>query len=167
MCYINVALKKQAYQQYPYIPDAKETYDASNAVDGRKSNLDMSGGQCAVSYSVRTATWWVNLSSIHSIHHITIYFRTNNDDYIYKTFITDHLLGFSVYVSNTTDRSQGTLCFKDDNFTTNTMPHVFTTNCAVHGQYVIYYNERLPGVAYPDGYDSIVSINLCEVEVYG
>eukprot|EP00105_Crassostrea_gigas_P014832 XP_011431638.1 PREDICTED: multiple epidermal growth factor-like domains protein 10 [Crassostrea gigas] len=127
----------------------------------------MTAGQCAVSYSVRTATWWVNLSSIHSIHHITIYFRTNNDDYIYKTFITDNLLGFSVYVSNTTDRSQGTLCFKDNNFTKNTMPPVFTTNCSVHGQYVIYYNERLPGVAYPDGYDSYVTTDLCEVEVYG
>eukprot|EP00105_Crassostrea_gigas_P019970 XP_011438627.1 PREDICTED: platelet endothelial aggregation receptor 1 [Crassostrea gigas] len=47
------------------------------------------------------------------------------------------------------------------------MPPVFTTNCSVHGQYVIYYNERLPGVAYPDDYESYVTIDLCEVEVYG
>nr|XP_034318570.1 multiple epidermal growth factor-like domains protein 10 [Crassostrea gigas] len=85
----------------------------------------------------------------------------------FRTYIAEDLLGFSVYVSNTTDRSQGTLCFKDNNFTINTMHSVFTTNCSVHGQYVIYYNERLPGVVYPDGYGIYVWIALCEVEVYG
>ncbi|XP_052695886.1 uncharacterized protein LOC128174358 [Crassostrea angulata] len=85
----------------------------------------------------------------------------------FRTYITDNLLGFSVYVSNTTDRSQGTLCFKDNNFTINTIPPVFTTNCSAHGQYIIYYNERLPGVVYPVGYASKVESDLCEVEVYG
>ncbi|XP_052695877.1 uncharacterized protein LOC128174348 [Crassostrea angulata] len=161
--YVNVALNKPAYQQYQYI-SGDYRYHASNAVDGRKSNLSFGSGQCAESWYEQTATWWVNLTRIHSIHHITIYFMTNNDDSYYRTYIADYLLGFSVYVSNTTDRSHGTLCFKDDNFTTNTIPSVFTTNCSVHGQYVIYYNERLPGVVYPDGY---VRIALCEVEVYG
>lgn len=50
-------------------------FEASNAVDGDKSKLTASVGQCTKSSSHQTATWWVNLTSVHSIHHITIYFR--------------------------------------------------------------------------------------------
>lgn len=81
--------------------------------------------------------------------------------------LAGRFLGFSVYVSNTTDISQGTLCFKDNNFFGNTIPFVFTTNCFVHGQYVIYFNERIPGDVYPTGYDRYVRSDLCEVEVFG
>ncbi|XP_052695878.1 uncharacterized protein LOC128174349 [Crassostrea angulata] len=164
----NVALNKPAYHQYPYKPDYDQ-YNAIKAVDGRKSDLSWEGGQCALSeYGTQTATWWVNLISIHSIHHIIIYFLTKNRGYVFwRENLAGYVLGFSVYVSNTTDISHGTLCFKDDNFTINTIPSVFTTNCSVHGQYVIYYNERLPGVVYPDGYESSVDSDLCEVEVYG
>lgn len=72
-----------------------------------------------------------------------------------------------MYVSNTTDRLEGILCFKDTNFTLDTIPAVFTTVCPVHGQYVIYHNERLSGPTYPDEYSSYAENNLCEVEVYG
>lgn len=73
---VNIALQKPAYQQYPY-RIGNTTFDASNAVDGHKSNMALDGGQCAVSAEKReTATWWVNLTRIHSIHHITIYFMT-------------------------------------------------------------------------------------------
>ena len=54
---------------------------------------------------------------------------------------TPRFLGFSVYVSNITDKSEGTLCFKDRNYTVNTIPSVININCPMHGQYVIYYNE--------------------------
>lgn len=76
-------------------------------------------------------------------------------------------LGFSLYVSNTTDISEGRLCFKDNHFTVTTIPPVFTVVCPMHGQYVIYYNERLKGVTYSSGYNSEALIKLCEVEVYG
>ncbi|XP_065926592.1 uncharacterized protein [Magallana gigas] len=166
--YVNVALNKPAYLQYPYVYFGDyDTYDASKAVDGRKSDLSTSGGQCAISWGGQTATWWVNLTTIHSIYNITIYFRTVNDLQDFYTGLSNKFLGFSVYVSNTTDRLQGTLCYKDDDFTTLTIPAVFTTICPVHGQYVIYYNERLPGVTYPRGYSTYVHSNLCEVEVYG
>nr|XP_034318692.1 uncharacterized protein LOC117686921 isoform X1 [Crassostrea gigas] len=162
--YVNVAFNKPAYQQHQQKSD---TYDASTAVDGRKSDLSGWGGQCAASYGKNNATWWVNLTTIHSIHHITIYFRTDNVPWGPSNLLIKYILGFSVYVSNTTDRQQGTLCYKDDNFTRDTVPAVFTTTCPVHGQYVIYYNERLPGVTYPYEYSDSVDSDLCEVEVYG
>lgn len=86
---------------------------------------------------------------------------------IFTGFYADLYLGFSVYVSNTTDILHGRLCFKDDIYTKSTFPSAFTTDCFVHGQYIIYYNERISGVDYPDDYLSVVRIALCEVEVYG
>lgn len=76
-------------------------------------------------------------------------------------------MGFSVYISNTTEMSHGIECYKDDTFTTNTIPAVFTTICPVHGKYVIYYNERQSNVTYPKEYSPYVQNNLCEVEVHG
>lgn len=46
----------------------------------------------------------------------------------------------------------------------------FTTTCIASGRYVIYYNERLDGVNYPDK-DIVIPgtlyTELCEVLVYG
>lgn len=74
---VNIALNKPAYQENPL----KQKYsrgDASNAVDGQKSDLSRNGGHCVVSAGRETATWWVNLTSIHSIKNVTIYFMTGN-----------------------------------------------------------------------------------------
>lgn len=84
-----------------------------------------------------------------------------------SNLFTPSFLGLSVYVSNTADKLQGTLCFKDYIFTVDTIPANLTITCPIHGQYVIYYNERLPGVTYPKGYSSFAQSDLCEVEVYG
>lgn len=81
--------------------------------------------------------------------------------------LAGRFLGFSLYVSNTTEISEENLCFKDTSFTANTIPPVFTTTCPVRGQYVIVYNERLPSETYPDGYSKYAFLDLCEVEVYG
>lgn len=75
--YINIALHKPAYQLHPY-QDAQ--YHASNAVDGLKSDLSVFGDECVESEGDQIAIWWVNLTSIQSIHHITIYFRTRDSD---------------------------------------------------------------------------------------
>lgn len=74
---VDVAVNKPACKQYPY-RSGNDRYDASNAVDGRKSHLSWGDDQCAASMLPTTATWWMNLASIHSIHHITVYFVTFN-----------------------------------------------------------------------------------------
>ncbi|XP_065935430.1 uncharacterized protein [Magallana gigas] len=164
--YVNVALNKPAYQQHPHKTGQKK-FDASNAVDGRKSDLRPWGGQCVVSGDEKkTATWWVDLTRVHSIHHITIHYMTNNKNWGPFNYYAHFFLGFSVYVSNTPDISQGKLCFKDTNFTLNIIPAVFTTACLLHGQYVIYHNERAPGLVYPNGYSEYARTDLCEVEVF-
>ncbi|XP_065928042.1 angiopoietin-1 receptor-like [Magallana gigas] len=164
--YVNVALYKPAYQKHPAYP-GYDKYDASNAVDGLRSDLRWNGGQCVKSDGSDTATWWVNLTSIYSIHHITIYYRTEGSTWGSDSFLPASFLGFSIYISNTTDILQGKLCFKDRDFTLYTIPAVITVNCPVHGQYVIYYNERLPRVFHPDGYSVNAYNDLCEVEVFG
>ena len=73
--------------------------------------------------------------------------------------------GFSLYVSNTTDKDSGTLCYKDG---PGLPPLDFFTNCLLQGLYVIFYNERLDGTTYPSGYEtSNVYTTLCEVIVTG
>ena len=74
----NLALKKPTYQQDPYNGADASLFEASNAVDGLKSDLSYSGGQCVFSSGQQTAIWWVNLTSILSIHYVTIYYMTNN-----------------------------------------------------------------------------------------
>lgn len=47
-------------------------------------------------------------------------------------------LGFSVFISNTTSREDGILCFKDTNFTRTTIPESITIACPYYGRYVIF-----------------------------
>lgn len=79
--------------------------------------------------------------------------------------------GFSLYVSNTDvsslkDIQDSTLCYKDG---PALPPLNFTTTCTMYGRYVIFYNERLNGVTYPNEYQSgdQVFTELCEVIVKG
>ena len=75
----NIALNKPAYQEKPHTALPEALAQARNAVDGLKSNLDAWGGQCVISQNdLKTATWGVNLTSILSIHHMRIYYRTGN-----------------------------------------------------------------------------------------
>ncbi|XP_056003587.1 multiple epidermal growth factor-like domains protein 10 [Ostrea edulis] len=162
----NIALHKPAWQSSQYKP-GNDLFNASNAVDGLKSNLHGWGGQCVASRGKTKATWRVDLEDIRSIHHVTIYYRTENKAWGSTNKYSARFLGFSLYVSNTTDRTQGELCFHDTNYTRATIPAVLNVTCPVHGQYVIYYNERLQGKTYPDGYSTSAYNDVCEVEVYG
>lgn len=76
----NIALHKTAWQLYPY--NHKElgySLNASKAVDGLKTNLSYLGLQCTESSNYKEeAMWRVDLGSVLGIHHITIYYRTDN-----------------------------------------------------------------------------------------
>lgn len=68
-------------------------------------------------------------------------------------------------MSNTGDILGSTLCYKDG---PQLPPLNFSTVCIEHGRYVIFYNERLDGVIYPDGYElETVFIEMCEVIIQG
>lgn len=80
------------------------------------------------------------------------------------------LAGFLLYVSNydvssVPDVKGSTLCYKDG----PQLPLLnFTIKCTEIGRYVIFYNERLDGVIYPEGYEvRNIYTELCEVKVQG
>ena len=57
------------------------------------------------------------------------------------------------------------LCYKDG----PELPFLnFTTICVTSGRYVTFYNERVIGVTYPEGYQTdLVFTELCEVNIQG
>lgn len=74
------------------------------------------------------------------------------------------MAGFSLYVSNTTSKDQGYLCYKDQSKGTPSVDQ--NISCSTYGRYVIYYNERSP--SNNSIYLSQYAYNeLCEVEVFG
>lgn len=163
--YENVALNRSAWQQYPY-PD--RPWGAEKAVDGLKSNLSANGEQCAISNNDKvTAEWQVDLRGLYKIHHISIHYRTDNLQWSAYNGYTSRFVGFSVYVSNTTKKNDGILCFKDNFYTTATILNPMSITCSknISGRIVIYYNNRTHP-PYPDGYSSYAYNDLCEVEVY-
>lgn len=78
--------------------------------------------------------------------------------------------GFSLHVSNTdvtsnADIKGSTLCYKDG---PQLPPLNFKTTCSEYGRYVIFYNERIKEVLYPETYQfDGVYAELCEVIVKG
>lgn len=75
------------------------------------------------------------------------------------------IAGFSLFISKTGDIQGATLCYKNG---LQLPPLNFTSICTEYGRYVIFYNERLDGVIYPNGYEvEIVIAELCEVTVEG
>ncbi|XP_061165615.1 uncharacterized protein LOC133174518 [Saccostrea echinata] len=170
--YENIALYKPTHQSHVYISNTfeEQIFDSSNAVDGLKTNLSAFGGQCVISADKYfTATWWVNLTSIYSIHDIKIYYRTDNSQWGSPSIsgLKKRFLGFYVYVSNTTNRFEGQLCFHDKNYSLTSISAVIDIPCPIHGQYVIYYNERPQIPQYPTQLSPYAHNELCEVEVNG
>lgn len=76
----NIALHKCAWQLYPYGNRFREDlWNASNAVDGLKTDLSCAGHQCTHSANnKKEAMWRVDLRAILGIHSITLYYRTDN-----------------------------------------------------------------------------------------
>nr|XP_022303340.1 uncharacterized protein LOC111110953 isoform X1 [Crassostrea virginica] len=160
--YENLALNKTAWQSSTRWP-----YTADRAVDGLYTDLREWGGQCAESVGRQTtAEWRVDLGEVRNIHHVLIQYMTGNDVWDENNVYTGWFLGFSVYISNTTNKEDGVLCFRDTNYTRATIPNPVNITCPCHGRYVIYYNNRTHP-PYPEGFSDYASILLCEVEVYG
>lgn len=76
----------------------------------------------------------------------------------------DRMAGFYLYVSNSTSKDQGHLCYKDQSGGTPSVNQ--NISCSIYGRYVIYYHER--SRYNTSRYMSQYAQNeLCEVEVYG
>nr|XP_034322572.1 cell death abnormality protein 1-like [Crassostrea gigas] len=159
----NLALNKPAWQRYPY---HFGHWGAERAVDGRYTDLSAFGGQCTISADKSTAKWGVDLGEVLSIHYIFIQYRTDNMFWDEQNGYTPRFLGYSLYISNSTNTDDGVLCFKDSNYTRATTPNPTNITCITHGRYVIYYNNRTHP-PYPAGYSHSAHNELCELEVYG
>ncbi|XP_078329023.1 receptor-type tyrosine-protein phosphatase epsilon-like [Crassostrea virginica] len=164
IAYENLALNRPTWQQYNF---PGRPWGSDKTVDGRYTDLSAGGGQCTISGNQRsTAEWRVDLGRVYSIHHIFIQYRTDNFAWDENNDYTSRFLGFSVYISNTTHKENGVLCFKDTNYTRATIPNPTDIPCAQHGRYVIYNNDRR-NPPYPVGYDTFAYNELCELEVLG
>ncbi|XP_078328051.1 uncharacterized protein LOC144617685 [Crassostrea virginica] len=162
----NLALHQPAWQSNTYWSNTGVSYTADLAVDGRYTDLALDGGQCAVSGWGQTAEWGVDLGGVRSIHHIVIQYATGNRVWGENNQRNSNFQGFSVYISNTTNKEDGVLCFRDTNYTRATIPNPVNITCPYHGIYVFFYNNRTHS-PYPEGYSRFAYIELCELEVYG
>ncbi|XP_062610772.1 uncharacterized protein LOC134272564, partial [Saccostrea cucullata] len=159
----NIAYKRPAWQKTTH----PSNFGPEKAVDGLKSDLSANGHQCSISKNKqRIASWRVNLLGIKFIHHVVIYYRTDNKIWDENNSLRGRFLGFSVYISNTENKDDGRLCFHDTEYNMTTIPAVVNITCELYGQYVIYYNERNADTLYPPGYSTFAYNELCEVEVY-
>lgn len=158
--YDDLAYRKIATQSQTY-PGGYMYYDANNAVDGNTTTCTKTT-EVGI-FNPHNSVWWkVDLGRVYSIYSINILFK-NYDGYGYRQ--RGRFAGFSLYVSTTGDIQGSTLCYKDG---PQLPPLNFTTTCTGQGRYVIFYNDRLDGVTYPDGYEiQNVFTELCEVIVQG
>lgn len=86
-----------------------------------------------------------------------------NCDILDQGPFVNRMAGFSLYVSNTSNKDDGHLCYKDTTGRPSVNQYI---TCSVYGRYVIYYNER--NQTLNRIYYSEYAFNeLCEVEVYG
>lgn len=74
------------------------------------------------------------------------------------------MAGFSLYISNTTSKDEGYLCYKDQSSGHLSVDQAI--DCLIYGRYVIYYNER-SDYGNPSYLSQYAYNELCELQVYG
>ncbi|XP_062575161.1 multiple epidermal growth factor-like domains protein 10 isoform X6 [Saccostrea cucullata] len=127
--------------------------------------VDRSFSTCSTTGASNPSWWYVDLQKVKSIYDVEIYFR------LYDTYLEqrqrERMYGYKLYISNSTDFSllhQAYLCY---NHTGPELPELNVTHvCVSFGRYVIFYNERIPGVTYPNN-KRYTYTQLCEVIVQG
>ncbi|XP_078329594.1 uncharacterized protein LOC144617738 isoform X1 [Crassostrea virginica] len=158
--YDDLSKGRVATQSTSYMYMNPDLYKADNAVD-RNITTCMRTDLIGVNSPDRTVWWRVDLGGVYNIYSVNILFKNYEGHEIRQQ---GRFAGFSIYVSTNGTRDNSSLCFKDG---PKLPPLNFTTNCITSGRYVDFYNERLHGVTYPDGYAYVVFTELCEVIVQG
>eukprot|EP00105_Crassostrea_gigas_P046747 XP_019930895.1 PREDICTED: multiple epidermal growth factor-like domains protein 6 isoform X1 [Crassostrea gigas] len=154
----DLSYNKLATQSHTHIGT---DYAAGNAVD-RISTTCMRTKAIGRNSPDKTVWWRVDLGRMYGIYSINVFFRTWDG---YEERQRGRFAGFSLHVSTTGDVQGSTQCYKDG---PQLPPLSFTTTCLEYGRYVIFYNERLDGASYPEGYElTNVFTELCEVIVQG
>lgn len=79
----NLAYRRPVFEKNPW-PTTDKDYGSQNAVDGLYTDRSAAGGQCSISADNNhtDAVLRVDLEAVVSISHITIYFRTENQQSI-------------------------------------------------------------------------------------
>ncbi|XP_062597992.1 uncharacterized protein LOC134259424 [Saccostrea cucullata] len=131
-------------------------YVAANALDRNMSTCTRSE-LIGLSSPNKEVMWYVDLGEIYSVYSISIQFKDYGPSYVQRQ--RGRFAGFSLYLSNSSYKENGYLCYKDG---PQLPPLNFTTTCIKHGRYIIYYNERLDSVRYPDEYQPTSFAQLCE-----
>nr|XP_022311266.1 protein draper-like [Crassostrea virginica] len=134
-----------------------DAYRAGNAVD-RDITTCMRTNPIGLSTD-KTVWWKVDLGWVYNIYSVNILFL-NYDGFEMRQ--RGRFAGFSLFVSKNGSMDSSSLCYKDG---PQLPPLNFTTTCITSGRYVIFYNERLDGVTYPEGYELLAYTELCEVIV--
>lgn len=107
------------------------------------------------------------ISTFYGEEYRIIFTASIIDSFAEPTVYTAHMAGFFLYVSNTTTKEQGYICFHELQTAVGTPLLDQRINCPIHGRYVIYYNERRMDFDYPSDYSKSAYYELCELEVYG
>nr|XP_022311632.1 receptor-type tyrosine-protein phosphatase epsilon-like [Crassostrea virginica] len=158
--YDDLSKNKEATQSTT-APSPIDAYRAGNAVD-RDITTCMRTDAIGTS-SDKTVWWRVDLGGVYNIYSVNILFKYYDS---FENRQQGRFAGFSLSVSNTESMDSSLLCYKD-NYPPLPLLN-FTTTCITSGRYVTFYNERLDGVAYPEGYEiANVQTELCEVIVKG
>ncbi|XP_061192648.1 multiple epidermal growth factor-like domains protein 10 [Saccostrea echinata] len=109
------------------------------------------------------------MGGIRSVYDVRMQFKDYKDKHgnLYLTRQQRHLAGFSMYISNTSRKEDGYLCYED--LPTLGLPDLnFGTRCIKYGRFVIFYNERLGQKSYSSSrYENPALTELCDVVVRG